>query len=101
MLLQSHHEPPGPLSGFAEIAHTLWGEKRGPTTVVAIFPEEAGEPLEVMGCSIMTTHLIWHPISGEMYIDMLTCMLSIVDLGYNTMADDCPVSALPELPNAD
>ena len=49
----------------------------------------------------MATHLIQHPVSGEMYIDMLTCMLSIVDLGFNTMVDDCWAPALWELPNLD
>ena len=63
--------------------------------------EEAKDPLEAMGVSIMATYLTWHPTLGEMYIDMLTCTLSIVDLGFNTMVDDHPVTALQELPNMD
>ena len=67
-LLQSHHEPLGPPHQFAEITSTLMGEERGPTTIVSIPLEEAGEPSEVIGSSIMAMCLIWHPISGEMYI---------------------------------
>ena len=101
MLLQSHHEPPCPPPRFVEITYILQGEERGTTTVVSIPPEEAEEPLEVMGSSIMMTHLFQHPISGEIYIDVITCMLSIVDLGFNTTADDHPVPGLWKLPDSD
>ena len=99
----SHHKPPCPPPGSVEIACALWGEEspeRAPTTVVGIPPKEAKEPLEVMGSSVIATCLFWHPILGGMYIDMLTCTLSIADLGFNTMANDHPVPALQELPNS-
>ena len=104
MLLQLHHEPPCPPPRFVEIAHALQGEESvesGPTTVVGIPPKEAEEPTEVLGSSVTVTRLFWHPISGEMYIDMLACMLSRVDLGFSTTADDCLVPAQQELPDSD
>ena len=67
--------------------------------VISIPSKEVKEPLEVLGSSVTATQLFQHPTSGEMYIDMFTCMLSIVDLGFNTMADDCPVPGLWELPS--
>ena len=60
MLLQSHHKPPCPLPRFVEVTCTLQGEESvesGPTTVIGIPPEEAEEPLEVMGSSITVTWL--------------------------------------------
>ena len=103
-LLQSHQEPPCPLPSFAEIVCSLQGEEsaeRGPTTIIRIPPEEAKEPLEVMGPSVMAMNLFQHAVLGEMYIDMITCMLTIVDLGFITMVDDHLVPALQELPNSD
>ena len=66
-------------------------------SVTGVPPEEAEEPYEVMGLSVMVTWLFQHPASGEMYINMLTCTLSIVDQGLNPMADDHPTLALQDL----
>ena len=49
----------------------------------------------------MVTWVVQHPTSGEVYINMLTCMLSIMGLGPDPMADDCPALALQELPDSD
>ena len=78
--------PQCPLPRFMEIVCTLQGKESvesSPTSVVGIPPKEAEELYEVMGSSVMVTQLFWHPTSGEMYIDMLTCMLTTVDLGPN------------------
>ena len=99
-----HHEPLCPLPRFAETAHALWGEEsadRDPITVIGILHEDTEAPLEVMWSSVMAMHLFQHPILAEMYIVMLTCMLSIVDLGFNTTVDDHLVPALWELPYSD
>ena len=68
-----------------------------PTLVIGVPPKEAMDPYEVMGSSVVATWLIWHPTSGEMYIDML----SILGLGLGPMADDCLALALQELPDLD
>ena len=84
MLLQSDHKPLCPLPMFAGIAWALQGEESvesGPTLAIGIPPKEAAEPFKVMGSSVMVTQLVWHPSLGEVYINMLTCMLSIVAWG--------------------
>ena len=78
---------------------SLWGEYNL-WIVIGIPPEEAEESYETMGSSIMATQLFWHPTSVEIYIDMLTYMLSVMDLGIDAMAEDCPVPALWEYSNA-
>ena len=70
----------------------------GPTSVISNPLKDAGEPYEVMGSSVMVTQ---HPTLGKMYIDMLTCTLSIVGLGLDPMADDHLALALQELSNPD
>ena len=105
-LLQSHCKPPCPMPGFAEIRQSLWGKgsrDSHPSVIIGIPPEEAEDQdqYEVMGSSMMAAHLLRHPTSGDMYIDLLTCTMSIVDLGPNPMADDCPSLALPEMSNWD
>ena len=57
----------------------------------------AADLYEVMGSSVMVTHLIQLPTSGGMYIDLLTCILSIVDLRLDPVADDHPVLPIQEL----
>ena len=82
-LLQSYCRPPALHQVGRNHLHPVGrGEKSNHSNQDP--PEELKELLEVMGFSIMAICLIWHPISGEMYIDMLTCMLSIVNLGFNT-----------------
>ena len=49
----------------------------------------------------MATQFFQYPTSCEMYISMLTCMLSVVDLGINPMVEDHPVPALWEHSNSD
>ena len=36
----------------------------GPTVIISILSEEAGDPYEVIGSSVMVTQLIWHPHHG-------------------------------------
>ena len=86
MLLQLEHKSSYPLSGFVEIVRSLQGE-HSLQIVNNVHPEDTEESYEAVGSSIMATQLFWHPTSGEMYIDMLTCMLSVVDLGVDPMAE--------------
>ena len=74
-------------------------ESNQPSTVIGIPPEEATGPYEVMGSSVMVTHLFQDPTSGEMFIDMITYIQSIVDLGLDAAVDVHPVLTLQELPN--
>ena len=94
MLLQLHHEPPCPPPGFVEITHTLWWEGSRDShllsTVISILAKEAKDQdqYEVMGSSIMSAHLFRHPTLGHMYIDLLTCMMSVMDLGSGSIVGD-------------
>ena len=54
--------------------HSLW-------VVVGVSAGEDEESYKAVGSSIMATRLFWHPTLGEKFIDMITCMLSVMDLG--------------------
>ena len=98
--MKSDYKPPCPLLGFAEITQATQGEgsvKRGPTLVMGVLSKEAEDTYEVMGSLIMVAQLIQHPTSEEMYINMLTCTLSIVGLRLDPLVDDHPALALQEL----
>ena len=92
---QSEHKSSCPLPGFVEIVRSLWGQG-SLWIVISVPPEEAEESYEAVGSSIMATQLFQHPTSGEMYVNMLTCTLSAVDLGIDPMAEDHPVLPLWE-----
>ena len=49
----------------------------------------------------MATQLFWHPILGDVYIDMLTCMMSFMDLGINPLVEEHLVPAPQEHFNSD
>ena len=103
MPLQSDHNPHALHLGLWRL-HEPWGEESvesGPTSVICLPPKEARDPYKVIGSSVTVTQLIWHPILGEMYIDMLTCMLSIVGLGLDPVVEDHHALALQELPDSD
>ena len=72
-----------------------------PALVISVPPKEAEDPYEIMGSSVMVAWLIWHATLGEAYINMLTCMLSIVGLELDPMTDDHLALALQELSNSD
>ena len=76
--------------------------RSGPMSVVGILPEEAEDQdqFKVMWSSVIAAQLFRHPALGEMYIDLLTCTLSVMDLGVNPMAD-CPILTLEELLDLD
>ena len=88
------------MPGFAEIIRSLQGEC-SLWIVISVPPGEAEKSYEAVGSSIMATQLFWYHTLGEMYINMLTCMLSVVDLGVNPMAEVCLVPALWEHSESD
>ena len=100
MLWQLEHKSSCPLPRFVEIVRSLWGE-HSLWIVIGVPPEEAEESYEAVCCSIMETQLFQHPTSGEMYINMLTCTLSVVELAVDPMAEDHQVPALWEHSNSD
>ena len=63
---------------------------------IGITPEEAKDhdPIEIMRSSMITACLFRHLASGAMYIDILTCTLNIVDMGFDAIADDHPIPTL-------
>ena len=93
VLLQSHCKPLGPSAWVCRNHPCPVGRERSNHSCQHP-PKEAEESLKVVGSSIMATCQFRHPISGKMYIDMITCILSIVVLGFNTMAGDHLVQAL-------
>ena len=62
---------------------------------------EDEESYKAVCSSIVATQLFWHPTLGEMFINMLTCMLSVMDLRVDPMVDVCPIWALQEHSNSD
>ena len=76
----SEHRSSCPLPGFVEITMSLWGD-HSLWIVTGIPPEEAEESYEAVSSSIMATHLFQHATLDEMFIDILTCMMSFMDLG--------------------
>ena len=75
-----------------------------PKTVEGIPPEEAADqdPLLVMGSSLVSTCLLMDPLSRSMYIDMVACSLSLVNLDPSPMvADDCLVPAPKDATDSD
>ena len=79
---------------------SLWGEC-SLQVVSTVHAGKDDESYEAVGSSIMATWFFQHPTSGEMFIHMLTCMLSVVDLGVDPMAEVCPVLALWEQSDSD
>ena len=87
-----------------EIVQAMQGKEpmeSGLPSITGVPSEEVIDLYEVMGSAVMTTHLLWHPIMGEVFIDIQSCALRIVGLGLDPMADDCPALALQELSNLD
>ena len=68
------HKSLCPLPRFVEIARSLQGEHH-PWMVIGVHAGEEEESSKPISSSIMATWLFWHPTLGDMYIDMLTCMM--------------------------
>ena len=89
-----------PPPGFLGIVRSLWGE-HSLQIVIRVPAREYEKSYKAVGSSIMVTQLLWHPTLGEMFIDMLTCTLSVVDLGVDLMVVVCPGPALQEHSDSD
>ena len=82
------HQSLCPLPRFAEVASSLWGE-HSPQMVIGVPAGEEEESFKPVGSL------------SDMYIDILTCTVSSVDLGIDPMVEDHPVPALWEHSNSD
>ena len=100
MVQQSEHKSSCPPPVFVEITRSLWGEC-SQLVAVGVPAGEDEVPYEAFCSSIMATQLFWHPTSGEMFTDMLTCTLSVVDLGVDPMVEVHLVPALQEHSDSD
>ena len=67
------------------------------SAIVGIPPKDATDSYEVVGSSIMVMHLFGDPRSGERFIDMLTCTMSVVDQNLDFVVEDHPALALQEM----
>ena len=50
---------------------------------------------------LTATHLIQCPTTGEVFLDMISCTLSMVDLELGHAMGDCPAIALEELSDSE
>ena len=80
------------MPGFVEIAQSLQGVNP-PWEVTGVPPELAEEqdPIWMVGSIMFFTSLFQDVVSGAMYIDMLTCSMSLVCMGFIPSAFDCSV----------
>ena len=101
MMQLPEHKSSCPQPGFVEIVRSLWGGECSPQIDIGVPAGEDEESCKAVGSSVMATWLFWHPTLGEMFIDMVTCILSVVDLGVDSMAEVCLVLALLEHSDSD
>ena len=99
---ESSSQPQTPPSGFAEIAWSLHWDS--PPGIIASIPWEVAkdqDPIQMIGSSIVSTHLFRDSASGAMCIDLVMCSLSLVGMGLDPTADDNHVPTLQEVTDSD
>ena len=98
---ESSGQPQTPPLGFAEIVQSLWGDN--PPRIITSIPlgGKDHDPIQIIGSSMLSAHLLRDVASGAMCINLITCSLSVVDMGLNCMADDCPTPAPEEVMDSD
>ena len=69
--------------------------------IVGVPAGEDEESYEPVSSSIMATWPFHPPILGDMYIDMLTCMMGFMDLGIDPLVKDHPAPGLWEHSDSD
>ena len=99
---ESSSQPLTPPPGFVEITQSLHGDN--PSRIVASIPPEVTkdqDPMQMIGSSMVSTHLFRDSASGTMCIDLVTCSLSLVGVGLDSMVDDHHVPTLQEVTDMD
>ena len=98
----STSQPPTPPPGFVEIAQSLCGH-RPPRVVTCIPPELAKSqgPIQMIGSSMMSAHMVRDLTSGAMCIDMVVCSMNLVGMGLNPRVDDHHNPTLQEATDLD
>ena len=84
-----------PPPGFMEIARSLNGDD-SPCVVTGVPPELAKEQdlIQVAGSTMLSARLFQYVVSDYTYIDMVTCLMSLVGLGFTSLAVDHSMPAL-------
>ena len=82
--------PPDPQFGSQDYQLamlSLWGDN--PPSVIIRIPAEEAEtlsPYRIVGLMLTVTQLIQCPTTGEVFLDMISCTLSRVDLALGPAA---------------